>query len=337
MIGEKKTILTRYGKIELSNSHVFCLGLNKFKISPVMQELMLFSGQSCIYEDAASQIERFTQVGVQPKQIERLVHHYGPMVCDALEQFQATRKKEKQDWETTYVMMDGSMILTRTEKWKEVKLGRLFRQSDLLETSKSRKWLRKSFYVAHLGKLEPFLAQMSRCVDLLSDPVFIADGAPWIWSWVNQYYPEAVQILDYYHATQYLWDFAKEHFRDEPTMEKWLERQKELLKSDRVGQVIKNIEGRPVKKKQEREQKKRILRYYRTHQNRMQYGTYLQDGLMVGSGPIESAHRTVIQERLKKSGQRWTIEGANAIIPLRVAEKSQQWTLVSKAIRNNAA
>ena len=54
---------------------------------------------------------------------------------------------------------------------------------------------------------------------------------------------------------------------------------------------------------------------------------------MIGSGPIEAAHKTVIQDRLKKSGQRWKIEGANAVIQLRTANKSEKWNLVVDTIK----
>ncbi len=299
--------------------------------------MLLYSGQHCVYEDAAELIKKFVQVDVSAKQIERLVHHYGPLVSEAYNHFLQTRKRERKDWEPTYVMMDGSMILTREEKWKEVKLGRIFSQSSLLELSPSRNWLHRSTYVAYLGNIAPFLERMGQQVDKLPDPIFINDGAPWIWAWVEQYYPDAVQILDYYHAIEYLWEFAREHFKDDVAMKKWVEKQVDLLMADGVERVILNIEKRAVSRTKEREQKKRLLRYYRTHQKRMNYGTYKADGLLIGSGPIESAHRTVIQERLKKSGQHWTHEGAQALIALRVAQKSHLWEIVQKTIENIAA
>jgi hypothetical protein len=60
----------------------------------------------------------------------------------------------------------------------------------------------------------------------------------------------------------------------------------------------------------------------------MNYKTYKQMGLLIGSGPIEAAHRNVIQQRMKRSGQRWTKEGLQQIANLRVASKSNQWDSV---------
>ncbi|MEM6815580.1 MAG: hypothetical protein AAF600_14535 [Bacteroidota bacterium] len=66
----------------------------------------------------------------------------------------------------------------------------------------------------------------------------------------------------------------------------------------------------------------------------MQYRDYLEKGWLIGSGPIASAHRTLIQQRLKLSGQRWTLLGAQQIINLRVAEKSGNRNLVKNLICN---
>jgi len=68
----------------------------------------------------------------------------------------------------------------------------------------------------------------------------------------------------------------------------------------------------------------------------MQYKTYRDNGLLVGSGPIESAHRNVLQQRLKLSGQRWSVDGAQAIANLRAFNKGNQWKEVTTLIKNAA-
>ena len=65
----------------------------------------------------------------------------------------------------------------------------------------------------------------------------------------------------------------------------------------------------------------------------MLYKTYLDKGYKIGSGAIESAHRTVIQKRLKQSGQRWTLKGAQNIIDLRLMNMNQQWNNVIDLIK----
>ncbi len=64
---------------------------------------------------------------------------------------------------------------------------------------------------------------------------------------------------------------------------------------------------------------------YRNHVDRMAYGQYRARGLMIGSDPMEAAHRTVLQARMKRSGQHWSTPGAKNVINLRVALKSGRW------------
>ncbi len=65
----------------------------------------------------------------------------------------------------------------------------------------------------------------------------------------------------------------------------------------------------------------------------MSYKTYKNKGLLIGSGPIEAAHRNVIQQRLKLSGQKWSIKGANAVANLRCYNKSNSWELIDQIIK----
>ena len=64
----------------------------------------------------------------------------------------------------------------------------------------------------------------------------------------------------------------------------------------------------------------------------MDYNTYRARGLLIGSGAIESAHRTVMQRRLKRAGQRWSINGAQRVLTLRVCAMSNRWPLVRQRI-----
>ena len=53
-----------------------------------------------------------------------------------------------------------------------------------------------------------------------------------------------------------------------------------------------------------------VWAYLQANRDRMDYKTYCERGLLIGSEAIESAHRTVMQQRLKRAGQRWSIDGA---------------------------
>jgi len=94
------------------------------------------------------------------------------------------------------------MYLTREDKWKEMKLGRIFKDEDDIEISRHRGMIAQSNYVCHLGFHVDFFEKLSVYVETLKNPVFINDGARWIWNWVDAYYSGAVQILDYFHAQE---------------------------------------------------------------------------------------------------------------------------------------
>ncbi len=68
----------------------------------------------------------------------------------------------------------------------------------------------------------------------------------------------------------------------------------------------------------------------------MMYKSYRKKGLLIGSGPIEAAHRSVIQQRMKLSGQKWSINGANAMANLRCYKHSGAWEVIKTVIANAA-
>ncbi|MEM1135626.1 MAG: hypothetical protein AAGI07_07280 [Bacteroidota bacterium] len=78
---------------------------------------------------------------------------------------------------------------------------------------------------------------------------------------------------------------------------------------------------------------KRLKEYYLKNLHRMYYGTLRKNGVFIDSGAIESAHRNVIQKRMKLSGQRWSIKVARAMLQLRVTKNSAKWDKVIDVIR----
>ena len=234
-----------------------------------------------------------------------------------------------------YVMIDGAMILSREPSWKEVKLGRIFKAEDLyvLGNQDSRRgWLRSSNYTAHVGNCHDFFDKFTPKVDLLEQLICIADGAIWIWEWCSENYPNAPQLLDYWHGIEHLWQFARLAFEVEEEQKKWIEAQEKLLWADKIDEVIVGIADLVVTTKKAVQEKASLLTYLKNNKSRMKYGTFKKNGWLVGSGAVESAHRTIIQKRMKLSGQRWTLNGAQQILNLRVAHKNDNWQQVVQLI-----
>jgi hypothetical protein len=164
--------------------------------------------------------------------------------------------------------------------------------------------------------------------------VFINDGATWIREWIADNYPLATSVLDFYHASEYLWEFADKAFSNAPSeKEKWCQQQKDLLLASNPKTVLENIELTKAKE----EDKKKITTYYQNNKERMKYEQYRKIGCgIIGSGAIESAHKTVIQKRMKLSGQRWSITGARNMLRLRVISMNGQWAKVINTIKKPA-
>ena len=305
-------------------------------ISSYAQETMCYMGQHLVFKDAEEVINNLTGSSINAKQIERICHHYG----DSLEQQQLYNIAVKgyqeilpeESEKLHYVSVDGSMYFTREEHWKEIKLGRVYKHEDLMEVSKDRCELLDSHYVAHLGSSKDFLPRMEYCIENIKNKVFIADGARWIWNWVEDTYPNCEQIVDFFHAKEHLYEFVKEYFKDKHQREKWASKQSQIMLNKGISPVIKTLNKLPNKT----EKLKQLIGYYKNHEKRMQYHLFRNKGLVIGSGAIESAHKDVLQKRLKLSGQRWTKQGLQQMAQLRVVYKSGEWNQIKELCKKAA-
>jgi hypothetical protein len=308
----------------------------QFGISQALQDSMCLAGQGYVFEEGELLFKRLLGISVNARQIQRVSEHYGRVSEQQTEkELEAGEKltKPERTESRTYIMVDGSMLYTREEGSKEMKLGRLFNEDTRLELSPGRNSVMQSQYVCHFGSHDTFVSKMELYADHYPHKVFIADGAKWIWKWVCDTYPEAIQILDYYHAVEKLCAFAQYQYPHESERHQWIGTQKDKLWANGVIAIIKDLKRVTPKNNFAKKALEDLLRYYEANQQRMQYKTYRDNGLLVGSGPIESAHRNVLQQRLKLSGQRWSVRGAQAIANLRAFNKGNQWNEVTTLIK----
>lgn len=302
-----------------------------------MQGLICLLGQHTVFESGSEILQHILGIDVGVKQIQRVSEHYGSQIDPIIEanhtQYMPTLGKRKEN-EVTYVMLDGSMMFTREEKWKEMKLARVFHDSQNIGIQTDRNEIAQSIYVSHLGSIDTFCPKLERHLSAIpSKKVFLADGAKWIWNWVEDNYPGSIQILDYFHAVEKIEAVARLHFSDDERRNQWLQEQKSCLLNDNVTDVIGNLQKINSRNPEVLQTKETAINYYLEHEDRMMYKTFRSKGLLIGSGPIEAAHRTVIHQRLKLSGQRWSIQGAQAIANLRCYHQSGAWRIIEDLIR----
>lgn len=239
--------------------------------------------------------------------------------------------------EVVYAETDGSMVLTR-EGYKEAKVGRVFRAGDCREKpdKEGRGSISKSDYVAQITDCKDFIkrfeVRLEPCRGMAERLVFISDGAVWIDNWKRDSFPDATQILDFFHVMEWLGKCAEACLPNIAQRAKWLEEQRRTLREETAGKVIQEVEKLEPPASAAAEKQAATLNYLKGNLHRMHYTEYREQGLFIGSGAIESAHRTLIQSRMKRSGQRWTNTGANRMLNLRVCSLSQRWHLVQNNI-----
>ena len=182
-------------------------------ISSYAQETMCYMGQHLVFKEAEEVINSLTGAEVNAKQVERICHHYG----DILEQEQLYNIEVKGYQEVLpeesrkchYVSVDGSMYYTREDGWKEIKLGRIYKHEDLMEVSRQMNYSVR--LCCSLGWQQRFFVKMEYCIENIKNKVFIADGATWIWNWVEDTSLNVNKIVDFFHAKEHLCEFAKEY------------------------------------------------------------------------------------------------------------------------------
>ncbi len=320
----------------IKKGHILSRGTSKFAISERMRGLMCLVGQAVVYEEGCELVNELMGLDVGSSQLQRLCVHVGNQVDPLLEsncesiipRLQSRPKTDQQ----VYVMMDGSMLFTTDNEWRELKLGRLFYDHQVVDIQTKRRQILDSVYVGHLGSVNEFFPKFERHLVGYGDKVIIGDGAQWIWNWAEDNYPAATQILDFYHAKEKLVIFARHQFREEQYRLQWIEQQSNKLLQNQLEEVLKTLKCCRAKNEQAKLAKQKAIDYYVEHDDRMQYKTYREKGLMIGSGPIEAAHRSVIQQRMKLSGQKWSIGGAQAITNLRCYKHSGEWSKIKRII-----
>jgi hypothetical protein len=248
--------------------------------------------------------------------------------------------------ETLVVAMDGCQAPQR-DGWHEVKVANLYSNEKRLKKRVSgRGKLLQKGYLATLAPAVGFgreLWHLARAwgVDQARRVVCMGDGAPWIWNLAAEHFPGAIEIVDFYHACDHLkkgcdaaWGESTQESKD------YFDRLKTCLKEtdDGAERVIRTLRFQgSLANGNKRKRLEAELTYFRNQQSRMHYPEYLRLNLPIASGVMEAACKTLVTQRLKRSGMAWTHAGGQAILTLRSLIQSNRWrsawTLLSADFR----
>ena len=158
--------------------------------------------------------------------------------------------------------------------------------------------------------------------------VVLGDGAAWIWNLARRYFPQAVQIVDLWHVLERLFTVAEARFgsRTSAAAQAWVLQMRSHLEHNLVGTVIGELERWEPQRRAHRDLRAEQLTFFENNRQRMQYKTYLAQGYLVGSGPIESRCKQLVQRRLHEGGMHWREGPAEAVLAIRACLQSTRPT-----------
>lgn len=156
----------------------------------------------------------------------------------------------------------------------------------------------------------------------------VGDGAPWIASQIKENFgSQGSYLVDFFHVCDYLSAAALSIHSEESAQRQWLQVQKERLKTQGLGPLLNELQANqePADTADEQAPVRRCYRYLSHRQGQLDYEGALRNDLPIGSGEIESAHRYLVQKRLKLPGSWWTPENAEHMLSLRVSRHNGEW------------
>jgi hypothetical protein len=352
-----KPVLTAVGPVEILRPYYLCAhcGIGQFpvdveldiedtEISPGVRRMQAMVGQEAPFDHGRQQMKVLAGLEVTTKSVERTAEAIG---ADIAQREQVEIQKALQlelpvvagdTIPVLYVQMDGTGVPVvkketvgrqgKTEgqpaHTREVKLGCVFTQTTWDKEGYPIRDADSTTYTGAIESAEPFGRRIyaqayGRGWSRALKKVVIGDGAEWIWNLVALHFPDAIQIVDLYHARQHLWEVARRLCpNDEGKQKAWMKiHQKRLLDRGKIEKLVGALRSIESDNPEVREKIRIEADYFERNTERMRYPKFRGQHLFVGSGVIEAGCKTVVAFRLKRSGMFWTVRGANAILALR--------------------
>jgi hypothetical protein len=344
----KRAIRTLAGTLTLTRNYHYCdrckLGFypidrlldvpEEGELTRELEKRVLDFAVNDVFGQGAERWNVHYEVPISENLLRRVAARIGAQ-CEGADQvkLQEALKPAPAPAETLVIVSDGSMLPIRDadESWKEAKVAAIYRH-DAKTHSAIRGTAR---YVAVVGGLELYTPVLKEALQVervhdVRNVVWLGDGAPYNWTLADQLAPDAIQVLDWFHAVQHAVGCGKVLLgEDSPYLSLWQRRAEELLANGDADDFIRELMDCMVQVQAKRRDKvdaiaaiDDLVGYYRKNAHRMRYRTFREGGFPIGSGMGESAHRHVLQVRLKRAGQRWALRNARRLGHLRAAYRT---------------
>ena len=353
----ERTVKSLAGPVTFQRNYHYCekceygfypvdrlLGLSEEgELSSEMEKRVLDFAVNDVYGECAARWSLHYREPLSENLFRRVAARVGAQ-CETADQgrLQEALKPRADAADVLVVEVDGSLLPIRgNEPWKEAKVGVTYRH-DAKANAPIPKTSRYVAVVNGLGEFAPVLEEALEVenIDDVGKVVWLGDGATCNWTLADQLCPDAVQILDWHHAVEHAVDCGKVLLGEEsPWIPVWQRRAEELLAAGNPEALISEVMDCVPLIPRGRGQRElldaieNLVRYYRTNGNRMKYRLFREDRLPIGSGAVESAHRHVLQTRMKRAGQRWALRNARRMARLRAAYRTAGALRFHTAIR----
>jgi hypothetical protein len=348
----RRFVGTLFGPVAASRAYYHCAhcgsgqapwdreqGLSRLLWTPGVKALIAEAAGRLPYGEAVKVVERFTGLAVEESCAERIVAEVaGRLRADEQALMQSYDGGEIRPLVSVapkrlYVSMDGtSAHLDGT--WHEVKTGVVYEArpgAEGLDEGCQARYVAASEPAARFGE-RLYLTAAQTGVEQAGEVVIVGDGAEWIWNLARHHYPEATHIVDYWHACEHLYALAQAIYGEgNVNGKRWAREHCRGLKARGPAGLLGALKRMKPCTPQANEALAREVGYFTNNRSRMRYHKYRAAGMMIGSGPAEAACKTVVCARLKQSGMRWSLTGADHVLAIRTRLLSGQYEQIAQA------
>ena len=197
-------------------------------------------------------------------------------------------------------------------------------------------------YRATLGSTDEVGEQLQWCTlrvgaDDKSSIHCVGDGAKWITEQVEKRFgAHGHYLIDFFHLCEYLYAAAARIFTDTKQRTQWVKEQKLRMKQSKTQEVLDALSKHITEEHDKDDPVVACHRYISNRPNQFDYKKAIENDLPIGSGKVESGHRSVIQKRLKIPGAWWKEENAQSMLALRTIVVNDNWDQYWEAVKKVA-
>lgn len=321
-------------------------GLEGGSLSPGVIRMVAAVGAAVSFEEGSQLLQELADLQVDPKQVERTAEALGKAI-DRDEHLHSEPLSHDEPPSTMYLGIDGTGVPLRPEevegrrgkqldgsaKSREVKLCVVWSAESRDEKGRPVRDASSLSYSAAIESAAALETQPT-CSEFYQRVVreatrrklakatrlaVLGDAAPWIWNLADELYPDAVQIVDRWHAKEYFSVVGKELYGAGSARAKaWVQRRWDQLDEGRFDGLLRAV----ARHAPHNDEARKLLERLKVNRHRMDYPRFEREGLCTSSGVVEAGCKVVIGTRLKRAGMHWSVAGANAITALRCCRLS---------------